>query len=164
MACQSPFCRRRPCGTAMHHLIKRSHGGSDDHDNLLELCVDCHRLMHEGGDDWTGERLTGLQWQLMILRELSQRPGFTKWHALDYTERRCWRPALQKGESVASSKNIAGAPPAVPTEAVGCLPGVVVFEETVPSGGSDKHDRTDDPLVSAGGPICVRTQDEAGEE
>lgn len=29
-----------------HHVIKRSHGGSDSLENLAWLCADCHRKEH----------------------------------------------------------------------------------------------------------------------
>lgn len=43
-----PFCTR--CGASYnleaHHAIFRSQGGSDDEDNLLSLCHDCHQALH----------------------------------------------------------------------------------------------------------------------
>ena len=31
----------------IHHIVPRSKGGSDDHENLTYLCPNCHRLAHE---------------------------------------------------------------------------------------------------------------------
>jgi 5-methylcytosine-specific restriction endonuclease McrA len=47
----------RMCGTSqgladVHHIIKRSQGGSDDADNLILLCRDCHNKFHPG-PQWT---------------------------------------------------------------------------------------------------------------
>lgn len=41
--------RCRACGklgNQAHHLIYRSHGGSDRPDNLVWCCSQCHRLIH----------------------------------------------------------------------------------------------------------------------
>jgi 5-methylcytosine-specific restriction endonuclease McrA len=41
------------CGKAavdIHHLIYRSHGGSDTIQNLMALCRDCHDRVHNGMD------------------------------------------------------------------------------------------------------------------
>jgi HNH endonuclease len=32
----------------VHHIIYRSHGGNNDHDNLTVLCPSCHRAVHKG--------------------------------------------------------------------------------------------------------------------
>ena len=38
------------CGSTehicLHHIIHRKDGGSDDLSNLMQLCVDCHRMEH----------------------------------------------------------------------------------------------------------------------
>lgn len=48
----------------LHHILPKSHGGSDSHDNITYICPNCHRLAHEGkisklvsftekiGDNW----------------------------------------------------------------------------------------------------------------
>lgn len=48
----------------IHHIIQRSKGGSDEHDNLAYICPNCHRMVHNNiqitliplseyiGDDW----------------------------------------------------------------------------------------------------------------
>lgn len=38
-------CNRRSMLTP-HHVIYQSHGGKDDLDNLLTLCMSCHDLVH----------------------------------------------------------------------------------------------------------------------
>lgn len=38
-ACHKP-------GSQAHHLVYRSHGGSDEPSNLLLTCLNCHRLIH----------------------------------------------------------------------------------------------------------------------
>ena len=40
--CSNPVCRKRIL--TPHHLIDRSHGGTDDPENLTTLCYDCHIL------------------------------------------------------------------------------------------------------------------------
>jgi hypothetical protein len=45
--CQSPVCMRRD--KTPHHLVFRAHGGSDDPENVITLCVWCHLFaVHEG--------------------------------------------------------------------------------------------------------------------
>lgn len=39
-------CRSRPA-TVIHHRLRRSHGGSDDEDNLMHLCSPCHSGIHD---------------------------------------------------------------------------------------------------------------------
>jgi 5-methylcytosine-specific restriction endonuclease McrA len=34
----------------VHHLTYRGRGGSDDEKNLISLCADCHRHVHEAAD------------------------------------------------------------------------------------------------------------------
>jgi len=42
----------RNCGSRndlhQHHIEYRSHGGSDELDNLVTLCWKCHRAVHDG--------------------------------------------------------------------------------------------------------------------
>ena len=35
----------------IHHILHRSKGGTDAHQNLIALCPNCHRLAHEGKYD-----------------------------------------------------------------------------------------------------------------
>ena len=43
--------RCQSCGSAkdlhVHHLVKRSKLGDDSADNLIALCANCHRRVHE---------------------------------------------------------------------------------------------------------------------
>ena len=48
--CRFPGCGRRAFVDA-HHIHHWAHGGSNELDNLVELCWFHHRLVHEGG--WT---------------------------------------------------------------------------------------------------------------
>jgi hypothetical protein len=45
--CALPNCRMRS-HLQVHHVRFRSEGGSDERENLITLCVGCHRLIHEG--------------------------------------------------------------------------------------------------------------------
>src|SRR5687768_14867122 len=41
------ICRRfRPTLLQVHHIDERSHGGSDDEDNLIVTCLTCHTDVH----------------------------------------------------------------------------------------------------------------------
>ena len=44
------ICKSKKKGVKLevHHIIFRSNGGSDDADNLITLCHDCHKKLHEG--------------------------------------------------------------------------------------------------------------------
>lgn len=41
-------CGKKHTLLEVHHIIWRSKGGSDDEDNLITLCHDCHSRVHEG--------------------------------------------------------------------------------------------------------------------
>lgn len=45
-SCQ--LCGKKHTLLEVHHIIWRSRGGSDDEDNLITLCHDCHSKVHEG--------------------------------------------------------------------------------------------------------------------
>ena len=59
-ACEVDGCRRKPAPEP-HHLVPRSRGRSDLHENLLRLCPAHHRAWHTlGGSQWWwryGDRL-----------------------------------------------------------------------------------------------------------
>ncbi len=60
--CQSPTCRRRHC--TPHHIIFRSHGGTEAPSNLITLCEACHLdLVHGGHLTVTGHAPGDLHWQ-----------------------------------------------------------------------------------------------------
>lgn len=45
-ACQ--ICSKKHTRLEVHHIIFRSQGGTDDEDNLITLCEDCHVGIHNG--------------------------------------------------------------------------------------------------------------------
>ena len=50
--CEVDGCRRAPAREP-HHLVPRSRGRSDLHENLLRLCLTHHREWHHvGGVEW----------------------------------------------------------------------------------------------------------------
>jgi hypothetical protein len=49
----------------VHHIVYRSHGGSDDPSNLTSLCPFHHRMGEHGGLlKVTGTAPLGLRWQI----------------------------------------------------------------------------------------------------
>ena len=62
--CQAPGCSSRSRLEA-HHIIFRSHGGSDDPENLITLCHGHHRRgIHDGYLRVDGAAPGGLRWRL----------------------------------------------------------------------------------------------------
>lgn len=41
-------CKRINIPLQVHHIVYRSNGGSDHEDNLITLCEQCHKAIHEG--------------------------------------------------------------------------------------------------------------------
>ena len=41
-------CGKKNCRLEVHHIIFRSNGGTDDEENLITLCEDCHKKVHDG--------------------------------------------------------------------------------------------------------------------
>lgn len=41
-------CGKKNCQLQTHHIIFRSHGGSDDENNMITLCKECHKGVHAG--------------------------------------------------------------------------------------------------------------------
>lgn len=41
-------CGKRNCRLEVHHIKFRSNGGTDDEENLITLCEDCHKGVHAG--------------------------------------------------------------------------------------------------------------------
>ena len=41
-------CGKKNCRLEVHHIIFRSNGGTDDEENLITLCEDCHKGVHAG--------------------------------------------------------------------------------------------------------------------
>ena len=42
------FCGKENCYTNTHHIKSKGSGGNDTENNLIELCSNCHRLVHDG--------------------------------------------------------------------------------------------------------------------
>jgi 5-methylcytosine-specific restriction endonuclease McrA len=38
---------RHGCIDQIHHRLRRSQGGTNELDNLLAVCSDCHRVIHD---------------------------------------------------------------------------------------------------------------------
>ena len=55
-AAKSSYCEvcGAPCDCGPHHIKSRGAGGSDAEENLIQLCFNCHRKVHDGklDDDW----------------------------------------------------------------------------------------------------------------
>ena len=41
-------CGKKNCRLEVHHIKFRSNGGTDDEENLITLCADCHKGVHAG--------------------------------------------------------------------------------------------------------------------
>lgn len=46
--CKSGQSRKHSKKLQVHHIISRSHGGTNSPDNLITLCEDCHNVLHAG--------------------------------------------------------------------------------------------------------------------
>lgn len=57
-----------------HHVIFRSHGGSDKLDNLLSLCIKCHNAVHSGHLDITVLSLDNNNLKVHFTRKNNWRP------------------------------------------------------------------------------------------
>lgn len=42
------YCGKKNCYTNTHHIRSKGAGGDDTENNLIELCGDCHRAVHDG--------------------------------------------------------------------------------------------------------------------
>lgn len=42
------YCGKRKCWTNKHHVKSKGASGDDTEENLIELCGDCHRKVHDG--------------------------------------------------------------------------------------------------------------------
>ena len=42
------ICKAKNTRLEVHHIIYRSNGGTDDENNLITLCKDCHKKIHSG--------------------------------------------------------------------------------------------------------------------
>jgi 5-methylcytosine-specific restriction endonuclease McrA len=52
------ICGKKNCQLEVHHKVFRSNGGSDEHENLITLCHECHDKIHKGKLDpkWRGKK------------------------------------------------------------------------------------------------------------
>lgn len=41
------ICRKKTNYLESHHIVPKSRGGSDDESNLIDICVECHGLVHD---------------------------------------------------------------------------------------------------------------------
>ncbi len=42
------YCGKKNCWTNTHHIKSKGASGDDTEDNLIELCGNCHRKVHDG--------------------------------------------------------------------------------------------------------------------
>ena len=42
------LCGKKNCWTNSHHVKSKGSGGDDTKDNLIEVCGECHRKIHDG--------------------------------------------------------------------------------------------------------------------
>ena len=42
------YCGKKNCYTNTHHIRSKGAGGDDTENNLIELCSNCHRKVHDG--------------------------------------------------------------------------------------------------------------------
>ena len=42
------YCGKKNCWTNKHHIKSKGASGDDTEDNLIELCGNCHRKVHDG--------------------------------------------------------------------------------------------------------------------
>lgn len=45
---QCELCQRKNIWTNTHHIKSKGASGDDVEDNLIELCANCHRKVHDG--------------------------------------------------------------------------------------------------------------------
>ena len=67
-------CGKRNCRVEAHHIVFRSKGGSNDLENYVTLCEDCHKAVHSGEIDLKlkGKRRGTLRYatQMSIIRNM----------------------------------------------------------------------------------------------
>lgn len=60
-------------GVSLHHIVFRSHGGTDDPGNTILLCHNCHEYAHGRGNlKVNGQRVTGRQFMIGVLGHLCE--------------------------------------------------------------------------------------------
>ena len=67
-------CGKKNCRLEVHHIQFRSNEGSDDLENLIALCEDCHNAIHHDGKELhlNGKRKSSLRYatQMSIIRSM----------------------------------------------------------------------------------------------
>ena len=104
--CQCCKGKHKDSKLEVHHKIYRSHGGSDEQENLVTVCYTCHKAIHDGSlvPKWTGKskgtlkyatQMNSIRCQLlkhypeaietfgMVTKANRLRIGLTKDHHLD---------------------------------------------------------------------------------
>ena len=55
------ICGKSDSSLTVHHITTKGAGGKDQLDNLITLCFDCHRMLHDGkkinGKFYSGKHL-----------------------------------------------------------------------------------------------------------
>ena len=68
------ICGKKHIRLEVHHIVYRSNSGSDDLDNLITLCEDCHDAVHNGSKilKLAGKKKSNLRYatQMSILRSM----------------------------------------------------------------------------------------------
>lgn len=68
------FCGKKNCRLEVHHIVFRRNGGSDNLENLITLCEDCHKAVHLGKIELKqkGRRRSTLRYatQMSIIRSM----------------------------------------------------------------------------------------------
>ena len=67
-------CGKKNCRVEVHHIVFRRNSGSDDLENLITLCEDCHKAVHSGEIDLKlkGKRRGTLRYatQMSVIRNM----------------------------------------------------------------------------------------------
>ena len=67
-------CGKKNCRLEVHHIVFRRNGGSDNIENLITLCEDCHKAIHLGEVDLKlkGKRKSTLRYatQMSVIRNM----------------------------------------------------------------------------------------------
>ena len=79
----------------IHHIVERKYGGTNNLDNLVILCPNCHRSVHEHGDSFITSN---------ALRKLSLKYVLPNW--FDYYERKPSSSYGPKGNCEVCAKHL----------------------------------------------------------